>query len=70
MYGDFKPKFVKTFADVGSVMREGFDRYIAEVREGTFPAEEHTFKIKDDVLEKLKNKQNKEVSQSKQGTFT
>ncbi len=53
MYGDFKPKFVKTFADAGSVMREGFNTYIREVREGSFPGEEHTFKIKDDVLEKL-----------------
>jgi 3-methyl-2-oxobutanoate hydroxymethyltransferase len=53
MYGDFKPKFVKTFADAGSVMREGLNNYIREVREGLFPEEEHTFKIKDDVLEKL-----------------
>lgn len=53
MYGEFKPKFVKTFADAGSIMREGFNNYISEVREGTFPGEEHTFKIKDDVLEKL-----------------
>jgi len=53
MYGEFKPKFVKTFADAGSLMREGFERYIREVREGEFPAMEHTFKIKDDVLEKL-----------------
>ena len=53
MYGDFKPKFVKTFADAGSVIKEGFARYVKEVKEGTFPAEEHTFKIKDEVLEKL-----------------
>jgi 3-methyl-2-oxobutanoate hydroxymethyltransferase len=53
MYGDFKPKFVKTFADVGKVMREGLEAYVKEVREGTFPAKEHTFGIKDEVLEKL-----------------
>jgi 3-methyl-2-oxobutanoate hydroxymethyltransferase len=53
MYGDFKPKFVKTFADVGKVMREGLEAYVKEVRDGTFPAKEHTFGIKDEVLEKL-----------------
>lgn len=53
MYGEFRPKFVKTFADAGSVMKEGFETYVKEVREGSFPGTEHTFKIKDDVLKKL-----------------
>lgn len=53
MYGDFKPKFVKTFADVGKVMKEGLEAYVTEVREGSFPSEEHVFGIKDEVLEKL-----------------
>lgn len=53
MFSDFKPKFVKQFADVGSLMREGFKAYIDEVKSGAFPAEEHTFKISDEVIEKL-----------------
>ena len=53
LFSDFKPKFVKHFADVGSVMREGFKAYIEEVKAGTFPAEEHTFKIEDQIIEKL-----------------
>lgn len=53
MFSDFKPKFVKSFADVGSLMRQGFKSYIDEVKAGTFPAEEHTFKIDDSVIEKL-----------------
>lgn len=53
LFSDFKPKFVKHFADVGSLMKEGFKAYIKEVKEGTFPAEEHTFKIDDEVIEKL-----------------
>lgn len=53
MYGDFKPKFVKIFANVGEVMREGVKAYIKETKEGTFPAEEHCFKINDSVIEKL-----------------
>jgi 3-methyl-2-oxobutanoate hydroxymethyltransferase len=53
MYGDFKPKFVKHFANVGEIMKEAFADYAKEVKEGTFPAEEHTFKISDDILERL-----------------
>lgn len=53
MFSDFTPKFVKRYANVGEVMREAFANYAAEVASGAFPAEEHTYKIKDDVLEKL-----------------
>lgn len=53
IYGDFTPKFVKKFADVGSVMRQGITSYIEETKAGTFPAKEHTFKIDDEVIDKL-----------------
>ncbi len=53
MFSDFTPKFVKRYANVGEVMREAFVNYAAEVASGAFPTEEHTYKIKDDVLEKL-----------------
>lgn len=53
MFSDYKPKFVKKFADVGSIMTQAFSDYIKEVKDGTFPAEEHTFGISDDVMKKL-----------------
>ncbi len=53
MFTDFSPKFVKRYADVGSIMKEAFKNYIEEVQNGTFPAEEHTFKIDDNVISKL-----------------
>ena len=53
MYGDFRPKFVKVFANVGDAMREGMAAYIKETKEGTFPSAEHCFKIDDSVIEKL-----------------
>lgn len=53
MFSDFTPKFVKRFVEAGSVMRQGFAEYIREVQEGVYPAEEHTFQIDEDVLEKL-----------------
>lgn len=53
MYSDMAPKFVKQFRNVGEQMRGGFRDYVKEVKEGTFPAAEHTFKIDDSVIEKL-----------------
>jgi 3-methyl-2-oxobutanoate hydroxymethyltransferase len=53
MFSGFKPKFVKTFANIGEQIKEGFEKYVEEVKSGSFPAEEHTFKINDEVLEKL-----------------
>lgn len=53
MFSDYTPKFVKRFAEVGSVMKEAFTNYIKEVQAETYPAEEHTFKIDDEVLGKL-----------------
>ena len=46
-------KFVKRFADIGTVMRQGIADYISETKEGTFPAEEHTYAIEDDVIGQL-----------------
>ena len=53
MYGDFVPKFAKKFADAGEVIRNGFGGYIKAVKDGTFPSEEHTFKISPDVISEL-----------------
>ena len=53
MFGDFKPKFVKQFGEIGTMMKEAFRKYAQEVKSGEFPALEHTFKIDDDVIEKL-----------------
>lgn len=49
----FCPKFVKRYADLHSEMTEAFNAYAADVKARSFPAAEHTFKIDDEVLEKL-----------------
>ncbi|MBU5486793.1 3-methyl-2-oxobutanoate hydroxymethyltransferase [Clostridium sp. MSJ-8] len=53
MYGGFKPKFVKHFANIGEEMKKAFKQYDQEVKDVVFPEEQHTFKIDDDILEKL-----------------
>ncbi len=45
MYEQVTPKFVKRFADVGSVVRDATSAYVQEVRAGMFPSEEHTFSM-------------------------
>lgn len=53
MFSDFTPKFVKKYANVGEVMKGAFQKYIEEVKDGVFPAEENSFKIDDEIIEKL-----------------
>ena len=53
MYSDFTPKFVKKYENLGEKMNIAFKKYIEEVKDGVFPAEEHSFKINDEVIEKL-----------------
>lgn len=53
MFSDFTPKFVKKYAEIADVMKAAFEKYIEETKDGSFPAEEHTFKISEDVINKL-----------------
>jgi len=49
----FTPKFVKKYADLGAEMLKVFEAYSADVRQGRFPAGEHTYKMLSGELEKL-----------------
>ena len=53
LFSDYTPKFAKHFAELGKQMKEAFASYVKEVQAGSFPAEEHTFKMDEDVLNKL-----------------
>lgn len=53
IFSDFTPKFVKRFANVGEIMTQAFKDYDAAVKDGSFPQEQHTYAIDDDVIEKL-----------------
>lgn len=53
MFSDFTPKFVKKYANIGEIMQDAFRTYHKEINEGKFPMEENTYKIDDEVIEKL-----------------
>lgn len=53
LFSDFKPKFVKHFGNIGPQMTAAFKAFDEEIKAGTFPSEEHAFKIDEEALEKL-----------------
>ena len=53
MFSDYKPKFVKQFANLSEQMIGAFKAYDEEVKAGTYPSAEHTYTISDEVLSKL-----------------
>jgi len=54
LFRRFTPKFVKVYADVYSIQLDAVKKYIVDVQESKFPAEEHTFTMKDDVVAELR----------------
>ncbi len=50
---DHIPKFVKRFASVKDMMCQGIEAYIQETKAGTFPSEEHTYSMPEDILSSL-----------------
>ncbi|CEG21333.1 3-methyl-2-oxobutanoate hydroxymethyltransferase [Planococcus massiliensis] len=47
------PKFVRSYAETGEIMKNGLTAYVEEVKSGAFPAEEHRFTMKEEELQQL-----------------
>jgi 3-methyl-2-oxobutanoate hydroxymethyltransferase len=43
LYDDFKPKFVKRFAELRKPVADAVNAFSREVRDGSFPGAEHSF---------------------------
>ncbi|HRV06123.1 MAG TPA: 3-methyl-2-oxobutanoate hydroxymethyltransferase, partial [Candidatus Saccharicenans sp.] len=56
----YMPKFVKKYANLSEIISKAVNEYIADVHQGQFPDEEHSYHLKKEVagplLEKLKEK--------------
>lgn len=53
MFSDFVPKFVKQYAKLNVEITAAVRSYASDVKEGRFPADEHTFDMDSEVLKKL-----------------
>lgn len=49
----FSPKFVQKFSDMNTLVLAAINDYKEQVTSRQFPAEQHTFKISDEIIEKL-----------------
>ncbi len=47
IYQMFTPKFVKRYANLGGEIRSAFSTYCAEIRNGTYPAAEHCYAMRE-----------------------
>jgi 3-methyl-2-oxobutanoate hydroxymethyltransferase len=56
MFDRFKPKFVKSYAELWEPAIKAIKLYNSEVKEGKFPNNEHTFSVSEEVVEKLYGK--------------
>jgi 3-methyl-2-oxobutanoate hydroxymethyltransferase len=50
LYQGRPARFVKRYADVGDTIRDALERFAADVRDGAFPEETHTYSIPDEEL--------------------
>ena len=53
LFAGFTPTFVKRYAEAGNAIRDAMKKYAEDVRSGIFPAESHSFPMKDEVVKQL-----------------
>jgi 3-methyl-2-oxobutanoate hydroxymethyltransferase len=55
VFTDFKPKFTKRYAKLTEVAVAGITQYVKEVKEGSFPDDEHSYSVNEAEYEKFAN---------------
>jgi 3-methyl-2-oxobutanoate hydroxymethyltransferase len=53
VFTDFKPKFTKRFANLTEVAVNGLKQYVAEVKAGTFPDDDHSYGVDEKEYERF-----------------
>ncbi len=53
VFTDFKPKFTKRYAKLTEVAVGGIEQYVREVKDGSFPDDDHTYGVDDAVFEEF-----------------
>ena len=60
-FDTFKPKFAKRYANLSEVATKAFSDYIKEVQTGEFPDADHSYKMKEEEIKKLKQELSKRI---------
>ncbi len=55
LFEGFRPRFVKPYANLAAETKRALREYVKEVKEGLFPAEEHTFCLSPETKKALKD---------------
>ena len=58
-FDTFKPKFAKRYANLSEVATKAFSDYVKEVQTGEFPDADHSYKMKENEIKKLKQELSK-----------
>ncbi len=53
LFSKFTPKFAKKYADLSPIIESAVSEYVREVREGAFPAAEHSYHIEKEALSEV-----------------
>lgn len=59
LYERFSPRFAKRYVNLAGPVREALRKYSEEVRQGSFPGEEHVFKMDGEQRARLESKRKK-----------
>ena len=60
-FDTFKPKFAKRYANLSEVATKAFSDYIKEVQTSEFPDADHSYKMKEEEIKKLKQELSKRI---------
>ncbi len=52
-FTDFQPKHTKRFATLADQAKQAIDQYVAEVKEQTFPTQDHSYTINEEVVREV-----------------
>jgi len=55
LFQDFKPKHAKKYTNLAENIENALRSYVAEVKQGIFPDDSHSYQIKKAVLEELQS---------------
>ncbi len=53
LYGKIKPKFVREYIDLSSLVNKTVKDFVSDIKNGAFPSEKESFSIKEEELQKL-----------------